>query len=223
MEKIIKKIVLGLGADACGIADIDRFDADPWEMHPANIFPAARSVVVFLRRLPRSFVLSDSLAAYQQAMEVADSELDRISFQASLDIESMGAGAMPVPAGRPLEQYNEHGKLGRGLINLAHAAVYAGLGVHGRGTMLINGRFGNFVNVGAVITNLNLQPDPMCNGTCLPDCRLCEENCPVHALGNFKLNAESCLNFSMGRAPDGSEVILCNRCRVICPLAVGRY
>lgn len=222
MENVIKSMVLELGADACSIANIDRFNGAAWDMHPAAVFPAARSVVVFLRRLPRSFVMTDSLIAYQQALTVINRDLDRIALNASLNIERMGAGAMPVPAEKPYAQWYAAGMLAKGLIDLRHAAVYAGLGQIGRGALFINPRYGNFVNIGAVITNLDLRSDPPAANLCVPECRLCEESCPAHALKVGRIDAEKCRAYSAGFALDGTEMILCNTCRVICPVALGQ-
>ena len=222
MENVVKSMVLGLGADACGIAHIDRFRGCAWDMHPSNIFPAARSVVVFLRRLPRSFVITDSLIAYRQTLTVVNRDLDKIALNASLNIESMGAGAMPVPAEKPYAQWNAAGTLSKGLIDLRHAAVYAGLGQIGRGALMINPQYGNFINIGAVITNLDLRSDLPAVNLCIPECHLCEEACPAHALNVGRIDAEKCRAYSVGFAPDCTELTLCNTCRVICPVALGQ-
>ncbi len=221
MENTIKSMVAELGADACGIANIDRFNGAAWETHPSAIFPAARSVIVFLRRIPRSFVMTDSLIAYQQALTIVNRDLDRIALNASLNIERMGAGAMPVPAEKPYAQWNADGTQARGLIDLRHAAVYAGLGQIGRGALFINPQYGNFVNIGAVITNLDLRSDPPVVNLCIPECHICEESCPVHALKVGRLDAAKCHAYSVGVSPDGTELTLCNTCRVICPVALG--
>lgn len=221
MEDTIKNMIMELGADACGIASLDRFAGTAWDIHPVSIFPAARSVVVFLRRIPRSFVLTDSLIAYQQVLNIVNRDLDRIALNASLNIERMGAGAMPVPAEKPYAQWNATGSQAKGLIDLRHAAVYAGLGQIGRGALFINPHYGNFVNIGAVITNLNLRSDPAAVNLCIPDCHLCEESCPAHALKVGHIDAEKCRAYSVGFAPDCTEITLCNTCRVICPVALG--
>ncbi|HOY67795.1 MAG TPA: hypothetical protein PLP29_12985 [Candidatus Ozemobacteraceae bacterium] len=49
---IIKREALSLGADACGIAGVDRFEAAPGGFKPQDIFTPAQSVIVFLRVIP---------------------------------------------------------------------------------------------------------------------------------------------------------------------------
>ena len=49
----IKQFALDQGLDLCGIANIDRFEEARRNMHPASIFPEAKSVVVVARRIPR--------------------------------------------------------------------------------------------------------------------------------------------------------------------------
>ncbi len=53
MESTVKKIVLELGADLCGLAHIESFSQAPPGFHPADIFSRCRSVVVLAKILPR--------------------------------------------------------------------------------------------------------------------------------------------------------------------------
>ncbi len=49
----IKTFAKGVGADLVGIANIERFDKAPPEMHPCTIFPETKSVVVLGARILR--------------------------------------------------------------------------------------------------------------------------------------------------------------------------
>ena len=46
-NKQVKEILLGLGADLCGIAGIDRFIDAPEGYHPTDVLPTCRSVISF--------------------------------------------------------------------------------------------------------------------------------------------------------------------------------
>ncbi|PIV64284.1 MAG: epoxyqueuosine reductase, partial [bacterium (Candidatus Ratteibacteria) CG01_land_8_20_14_3_00_40_19] len=45
-KESIKKFALSQGLDLFGVANIERFKDAPKRMHPASIFPEARSVIV---------------------------------------------------------------------------------------------------------------------------------------------------------------------------------
>jgi epoxyqueuosine reductase len=50
----IKQIVGDLGTDLYGIASVDRFEDALKGFHPTDIFPECKSVIVFLKRTPKS-------------------------------------------------------------------------------------------------------------------------------------------------------------------------
>ena len=47
----IKSITINLGADKCGIANIDRFSSAPTGFRPTDIWSKSKSVIVFLKKL----------------------------------------------------------------------------------------------------------------------------------------------------------------------------
>ena len=49
----VKEFALRQGLDLVGVANIERFQGAPQRMHPASIFPEARSVIVVARRILR--------------------------------------------------------------------------------------------------------------------------------------------------------------------------
>lgn len=49
----IKEFALSAGLDLIGVANIERFENAPKDMHPATIFPEARSVIVVGKRILR--------------------------------------------------------------------------------------------------------------------------------------------------------------------------
>ena len=51
--KLIKEVALSAGADMCGIAPISRMKGAPKEMNPMLLFPEAKSMIVFVFRIPR--------------------------------------------------------------------------------------------------------------------------------------------------------------------------
>ena len=53
MESDVKQIILLCGADVCGIAGIEHFEAAPAGFSPADIFEECKSVIVFGVALPK--------------------------------------------------------------------------------------------------------------------------------------------------------------------------
>lgn len=52
----LKKFAIEHGADAVGIAPVDRFEGAPKEMDPRYIFPSAKRVIGFIFRIPRGYI-----------------------------------------------------------------------------------------------------------------------------------------------------------------------
>lgn len=222
MEQMIKEMVLNLGADACGIAGIERYygNIHP-NHHPANILPGCQAVVVFLKQLPKGAALVSPQILYQQANIIAWRELDRIGQQASIEMEKLGGISIAVPSDTPYSHWDALRMAGQGVISLVQAGVFAGLGWRGRNTLLISPQFGTMINLGAVLTSLPLQSDDLTDDFCLTNCDLCITYCPVHALDGGVLNAKKCREYSIGMLADGTPVWLCARCRTVCPLLFG--
>jgi epoxyqueuosine reductase len=218
----VKAIALRLGARACGIASADRFEAAPEGFRPGDIYPACRSVVVFLKELPEAVILLDNPIPYTHAAYQLYGELDRLGMELCRALEAAGLHGVPVPTDTPYLHWEPERSHGMGILSLRHAAVQAGLGVLGRNTLVINERYGNLVYVGAVLTDGLLQADP--EGTeevCPSGCRVCLDSCPVAALDGTTVNQALCRQQSFFKTPRGFDLYACNLCRRNCPLRLG--
>jgi hypothetical protein len=60
----IKSIIINLGADKCGIANIDRFSGAPEGFRPTDIWSICKSVIVFLKKLPSEVILAENPVPY---------------------------------------------------------------------------------------------------------------------------------------------------------------
>jgi epoxyqueuosine reductase QueG len=97
----------------------------------------------------------------------------------------------------------------------------AGLGKIGRNTLLINDRFGNMIWLSAVLTTLELRPDPpAAYEACIPSCALCSKACPVNALETEFMKQQICYDHAYSN-DSGREVISCWTCRKVCPRLLG--
>lgn len=217
----IKKIVLTLGADLCGIASVDRFDKAPEGFHPKDLYSECKSVIVFAKKLPESIFYSNSFIPYSFVDDIALHEILRLSFEISVKLEKLNISAMPIPS-EPYEYWDKDSMTGKGMISLKHAGYLAGLGVIGRNSLLCNPEFGNLIKLGAVIANVDIEADPIINyDFCSDNCNLCIDNCPSGALGGKSVIQRNCRLNSEGSTKKGAPITICNNCRKICPNRTG--
>lgn len=78
-------------------------------------------------------------------------------------------------------------------LSFKHAAVASGLGVMSRMCTVATPQWGPRIRFGAVVTDVNLEPDPMMEEDFCGDCKLCMEACPAGAISpGFQLNSGRC-------------------------------
>jgi len=218
----VKRVAKELGAQACGIASVDRFEEAPAGFRPRDIHPACQSVVVFLKAMPQEVILLDNPIPYTHAAYQLYGELDRLGMELCRVLEAEGLRGVPVPTDTPYLHWEAERSHGMGILSLRHAAVQAGLGVLGRNTLVIHERFGNMVYLGAVLTDALLQADPRVEEeVCPPGCRVCLDSCPVAALDGTTVDQARCRRQSFFKTPRGFDLYACNLCRRNCPLRLG--
>jgi epoxyqueuosine reductase len=105
-------------------------------------------------------------------------------------------------------------------------AARSGVGFYGKNTMLITRRFGSWVVLGTLVTDVELEPMPPLDADC-GSCTLCIEACPTGALDEpGVLDANRCLSYwTQAGAPIpepyreelGDQVYGCDICQDVCP------
>lgn len=116
------------------------------------------------------------------------------------------------------------------LVDVA-VAQRAGLGFIGKNGLLITEKFGSFVYLGEIITNIEFEPDEPQESQC-GDCTRCIDYCPPGALlGDGRLNAQRCLSYqtqTKGLMPDEFRPLIhnviygCDICQLVCPFNRGK-
>lgn len=221
-EDQVRHMVREAGADLCGIAAIERFADFPSGFRPEDIYAGCRSVVVLAKRLPRGLARVSPQIVYNHTNSLSIQEVDRISYVASLALEHLGCTAIPLPADSPYEYWEAERLRGRGILSMRHTAVAAGLGCLGKSTLLLNKTYGNFLTLGAILTDLELISDPLAEPLCPPNCRRCLDSCPTGALDGKTVNQQLCRPHTYTTNARGYGVVNCNNCRMTCPRAFGQ-
>ena len=217
----IKSLAGKYGADLCGIASIDRFESAPSGFHPKDLFESTKSVISIACRVPESVLLAKNPIPYSVAESIVLEKVKKIAFSMSLDLEDKGVKAVMVPS-VPYDYWDEENMEGRGLLSLKHIGYYAGLGYIGKNSLLCNAEFGNLIKLGAILTDVVLDPDAVYEGSlCSDSCDLCIKSCPVDAIANKCVSQKKCRPNSEIVNLRGVEVTVCYNCRSVCPNRAG--
>lgn len=102
------------------------------------------------------------------------------------------------------------------------AAVLAGLGIRGKNGLLINERFGSYVFIGEIVTDLEL-PFTSFNKEC-PDCGRCKAMCPTKmqgrqvCLSHITQKKKELLDCETALISKHKTVWGCDICQECCPL-----
>jgi len=200
----VKKFAKTQGADLVGIASMDRFEGAPLQMDPRQIFPDAKSMIVFACRIPRgslvgieegTFFASYSMMGYGGINFV---RMPMVLWGVTNFIEDEGYDALPIANNFPWAgQSNDDGTV-RGeswsrpvapgkaapdvTLHLRIAAFAAGPGQIGWSKVFLTPEFGPRQRFGAILTSAPLEPDPIFTGKICDRCMLCAKACSAKAI-----------------------------------------
>jgi epoxyqueuosine reductase len=179
--------------------------------HPELLLPGARTVV------------SAALCYYAPAADPAPGEgrLPRYTWHdayAELRAKLGRLGERLGGSHRVLVDANQHVD--------REGASRSGVGFYGKNTMLITRRFGSWVVLGTLVTDVDVEPTPPLDAGC-GSCTLCIEACPTGALDEpGVLDSTRCLSYwTQAPAPIpeeyreelGAQVYGCDVCQDVCP------
>ncbi|OGV67006.1 MAG: hypothetical protein A3K19_29565 [Lentisphaerae bacterium RIFOXYB12_FULL_65_16] len=198
--KMVKDCAVKGGADICGIASIERFKDGPPETHPLALFPDAKSVIVYASR-----ILKGSYKGIQEGTDWSTywiygygsglySSLGCATDAISNLLEDHGYEAVASPGGHTLldEAPPARAPLGKGrqppciMLHMRVAAALAGLGEPGWSKVFLTPEFGPRQRFDILLTDAELEPDPLLKEPICDKCQACVRKCPGHALGGTR-------------------------------------
>ncbi|MDO3412649.1 tRNA epoxyqueuosine(34) reductase QueG [Saccharibacillus sp. CPCC 101409] len=119
-----------------------------------------------------------------------------------------------------------------GVLSDRAVAHRAGIGFQGKNCMIISPKYGSWIYLGELITNIPFTPDEAVQEDC-GDCTRCIDACPTGALvGPGELNAQRCVSFltqTKGLLSEefmmkiGNRLYGCDTCQIVCPKNKGKH
>lgn len=119
-----------------------------------------------------------------------------------------------------------------GVLSDRAVAHRAGIGFQGKNCMIISPKYGSWIYLGELITNIPFSPDEEVQEDC-GDCTRCIDACPTGALvGPGELNAQRCVSFltqTKGLLSEefmmkiGNRLYGCDTCQIVCPKNKGKH
>lgn len=176
----LRNYALAQGADMVGFANIERFDNAPAEVHPRNIYPNARTVIVIGMRVLRGLMdsLDNQMFIPYNAHGyggINEQFMPNLKQRVASWLEDRGHTGVPVTqwTGTPHQEP---------IMCHRTAAVAAGLGEFGWSKVFLSKRFGPLQRFGIVMTDADWPSDPLVTERVCDGCKACVRGCPSGAI-----------------------------------------
>ncbi len=205
--EMVKTQARNLGADLVGIAPMSRYEGAPKQNDPRYIFPGAKSLIVLAFRIPRgafrgieegtlfSTYPSMGYAALNQVYgPMVLWNLTRFIEDFGYEVVPMlnangGEAINPVTGNfregwsRPVKPGNPYPDV---LVHFKIAAYLAGLGEIGWSKIFLTPEFGPRQRFVIMLTDAELEPNPIYEGKICDRCKLCVRDCIGKAISPDK-------------------------------------
>ncbi len=206
-SEMVKIQAKQLGADLVGIAPMSRFEGAPKQNDARYIFPAAKSMIVLGFRIPRGSlrgIEEGSLFSNYPSMGYAALNqiygpmvlwklthyLEDHGYEVIPMLNANGGEAINPVTGNFREGWSRPVRKGGPypdiLVHFRIAAFLAGLGEIGWSKVFLTPEFGPRQRFVILLTDAELDPDPIYEGKICDRCKLCVKNCPGKAISPDK-------------------------------------
>jgi hypothetical protein len=199
----VKSYARGLGADLVGIAPMSRFEGAPKQMDARYIFPGAKSMIVLGFRIARGTLRGIEegtlFSNYPSMGYAAINQIygPMILWHMTRYLEDAGFETIPMLNANGGEAINSvNGNFRRGwsrpvradkpypdvLVSFRLAAFMAGLGEIGWSKIFLTPEFGPRQRFALLLTDAELEPDPIFTGQICDRCKQCVRHCHGRAI-----------------------------------------
>ncbi|MCH7979432.1 MAG: SCP2 sterol-binding domain-containing protein [Acidobacteria bacterium] len=190
----LRQLCLEAGADDAGFVEMERPEIADQREDILAAFPRAKTLVSIVCRMNRENIRTPARSIANLEFHHTGDEVNEVARKivAALDragVRAMNGGSM----GFPMEMDRFPGKIW--VVSHKPVAVAAGLGAMGIHRNVIHPQFGNFILLGTVVMDAEVQAAeysrPVDYNPCL-ECKLCVAACPVGAIssdGQFNFSA----------------------------------
>lgn len=206
----LHQLALDCGAHDAGLVEIGRPGIEPQRAEILRNYPWTKSLLSYVVRMAREPVRGAPRSVANLEFHRAGHEIDAIGAAIVARLEARGIRAVNPSMGFPMEMYHTPSNA-PWVVSHKPIAVEAGLGHMGIHRNLIHPKFGNFVLLGTVLMELDVDSNdrPLDYNPCL-ECKLCVAACPVGAIGpdgsfNFSACSPTTTASSSAAFPIGSN------------------
>lgn len=201
--QMVKEYAYSIGADLCGISPMDRFEGAPIQQDPRYIMPKAKSCIVMAFRIPRGYFRGIEEGTFFGAYNgLGYGNINQIVSPIALRymccfIEDFGYEAAPCPnlftgSSVRFDTQKDDPNLSMAvkdglphpdiLVDYRVAAYAAGLGEFGYSKVFLTPEFGPFQRFVLLLTDAELEPDPIYDGKLCDRCMRCARACAGKAI-----------------------------------------
>lgn len=201
--KEVKEHAKRLGADLVGISPMNRFEGAPKQMDARYIFPGAKSMIVVGFRIARGTLRGiEEGTLFSNYPSMGYAALNQVYgpmvlWNLTRILEDEGHETIPMLNANGGEAINPvTGKFRKGwsrpaadgkpypdiLVHFRLAAYMAGLGELGWSKVFLTPEFGPRQRFAILLTDAELEPDPIYEGRICDRCKLCVKDCKGKAI-----------------------------------------
>ena len=179
----LKRWCLEAGADDVGFVELDRPALADQVEDIRRALPGAKSLLAYVVRTNRDPIRSPARSVANLEFHHTGDEVNEVGRRIVAHLQAHGVRAINPAMGFPMEMSEFPAKIW--VVSHKPVAVQAGLGKIGIHRNVIHPRFGNFILLGTIVTDLDLPASmrgkPLDYNPCL-ECKLCVSACPVGAI-----------------------------------------